>query len=66
MEPDGASELGDFEVDIIPNFELKVSSPFICVPLLSALSNSQILSYFGDSFGILDLCGAKEQSLSYF
>ena len=67
MEPDGASEWGDFEVDIVPNFELKVSSPVICVTLLSSLGNSQILSHLGDSFfGILDLCGAKEQSLSHF
>ena len=66
MEPDGASEWGDFELDLVPNFELNVSSPVICVTILSTLGNSQILSYFGDSFGILDLCGAKEQSLSYF
>jgi hypothetical protein len=65
MEPNGASEWGDFEVDIVPNFELKVSSPIICVTLLSALSNSQILSHLGDSFGILDLCRAKERSLSH-
>ena len=61
MEPDGALELGDFEVDIVVNFKLKVSSPFICVTLLSALSNSQILSHLGDSFfGVLDLYEAKE------
>jgi hypothetical protein len=67
MEPDGASEWGDFEVDIVPNFKLKVSLPAIYVALLSALSNSQVLSHLGDSFfGILDLCGAKEQPLSYF
>jgi hypothetical protein len=57
----------NFKVDIVPNFELKVSSPIIYVTLLSALSNSQILLQLGDSFfGILDLCGAKERSLSYF
>ena len=61
MKPDGASEWGDFEVDKVPNFELKVSLPFVCVTLLSALGNSQILSHLGDSFfGLLDLCGAKE------
>jgi hypothetical protein len=61
MEPDGASEWGDFEVDIVPNFELKISTPVIYVTLLTAFSNSQILSHLGDSFfGILDLCEAKE------
>ena len=61
MEPDGASKWRDFEINIVPNFELKVSSPFICVTLLSTLSNSQILSHLSDSFlGILDLCRAKE------
>ena len=39
MEPDGASEWGDFEVDIAPNFELMVSSLVICITLLSALCN---------------------------
>ena len=58
--------MGDFEVDIVPNLELKVSSPVIYVTLLLALSNPQILSHFGDSFlGILDLCRAKERSLPY-
>ena len=67
MEPNSASEWGDFEVDIVPNFELKLSSPFIYVTLLLALSNSQILSHLGDSFlSILDLCGAKERSLPDF
>ena len=61
MQSDGASEWGDFEVDIVPNLELKVSSPVIYVTLLLALSNPQILSHLGDTFfGILDLCGAKE------
>ena len=61
MEPNGALEWGDFEVDIVPNFELKVSLPFFCITLLSTLSNSKILSYLGDFFlGILDLSGAKE------
>ena len=31
MEPDGALEWGDFEVNIVPNFELKVSLPVICI-----------------------------------
>jgi hypothetical protein len=66
MEPDGASKSGDFEIDTVPNHELKVSMPVICITLLSALSNPQVLSYLGDSFSILDLCGAKEQSLSHF
>jgi hypothetical protein len=65
MEPDGASEWGDFEVDIVPNFELEVSTPVICVTLLLDLCNPQILSHLGDSFSILNLGGAKEQPLSH-
>ena len=61
MEPDGASKWGDFEINIVPNFKLKVALPFICVTLLSSLSNSQILSHLGESFlGILDLSRAIE------
>jgi len=61
MEPDGALKWGEFEVDIVPNFKLKVSSPVIDVTLMSALSNFQILSHLGDSFfSILDHGGAKE------
>jgi len=67
MESDGASKWGDFEINVVPNFKLKVSSPFIYITLLSALSNSQILSHLSDSFlSILDLCGAKERSLPDF
>ena len=33
-------EVGDFDINIVPNFELKVSLPFICVTLLTTLSNS--------------------------
>jgi hypothetical protein len=61
MEPDGASEWGDLEIDIVPNLELEVSTPVICVTLLSALGNPQVLSHLGDSFfSLLDLCGTKE------
>ena len=67
MEPDVTSEWGDFEIDILLDFELKVSPPVIGITLLSALSNSQILPHLGDSFfGILDHGKAKERSLSYF
>jgi hypothetical protein len=60
MKSDGTSEWGDFEIDIVPNLKLKVSSTIICVTLLSALSNPQVLSHLGDSFNIFDFCGAKE------
>jgi hypothetical protein len=49
MEPDCASKWGDFEIDIVPNHELEVSTPVICITLLSALSNPQVLSYLGAS-----------------
>jgi hypothetical protein len=64
MEPNGASEWGNFEVDIVPNFELSVSLPVICVTLLLALRDSQILSHLGDSFSILDLWGGAKNYLS--
>jgi hypothetical protein len=61
MKFDGASEWGNFEIDIVPNLKLKVSPTVICVTLLSALGNPQVFSHLGDSFfGIFDLCGAKE------
>jgi hypothetical protein len=61
MKPDGASECGDLEVDIVTNLELEISMPIICVTLLSALSNSQALSHLCNSFfGLLDLYRAKE------
>jgi hypothetical protein len=61
MKSDGTSEWGDFEIDIVPNLKLEVSLTVICVTLLSALGNPQVLSHLGDSFfGIFDLCGAKE------
>jgi hypothetical protein len=61
MESSSALERRNFEIDIVSNFELEVSLTIICVTLLSALGNPQILSHLGDSFfGILDFCGAKE------
>jgi hypothetical protein len=61
MKSDGASEWGDFEIDIVPNLKLKVSLTVIRVTLLSALGNPSVLSHLGDSFfDIFDLCRAKE------
>jgi hypothetical protein len=61
MKSDGTSEWGDFEIDIVPNLKLEVSSTVICITLLSALGNPQIFSHLGYSFfGIFDLCGTKE------
>jgi hypothetical protein len=61
MKFDGASEWGNFEIDIVPNLKLKVSPTVICVTLLSALGNPQVLSHLGDSFfGIFDFCEAEE------
>jgi hypothetical protein len=66
MELESAMERRDLEVDMVSNLELKVSSTVICVALLSALGNPQILSYLSDSLlGLLDLSRAKEHSLSY-
>jgi hypothetical protein len=61
VKSDGASEWGNFEIDIVPNLKLEVSPTVICITLLSALGNPQVFSHLGDSFfGIFDLCGAKE------
>jgi hypothetical protein len=61
MKFDGASEWGNFEIDIVPNLKLKVSPTVICITLLSALGNPQVFSHLGDSFfDIFDLCEAKE------
>jgi hypothetical protein len=46
MKPNGASKLGDFEVNIVPNFELEISMHVVYVALLSALCNSHILSHW--------------------
>jgi hypothetical protein len=56
VESDGATEWGDIDIYIVPNFELEISLSVVCVALLSVLGNPQILSHLGDSFlGILDL-----------
>jgi hypothetical protein len=61
MKSDGTSEWGDLEIDIVPNLKLEVSPTVICITLLSALGNPQVLSYLSYSFfGIFDLCGTKE------
>jgi hypothetical protein len=61
MKSDGTSEWGDFEIDIVPDLKLEVSPTVICITLLSALGNPQVLSYLGYSFfSIFDLCGTKE------
>jgi hypothetical protein len=61
MKSDGSSKWGDFEIDIVPNLKLEVSPTVICITLLSALGNPQVLSYLSYSFfGIFDLCGTKE------
>jgi hypothetical protein len=61
MKSDGTSEWGDLEIDIVPNLKLEVSPTIICITLLSALGNPQVLLYLGYSFfGIFDLCGTKE------
>jgi ABC-type molybdate transport system permease subunit len=66
MESESASEWEDFEVDEISHLKLKIPPTVICIALLSALSNSQVLSHLGDSFfGLFDLGGAKERSLTY-
>jgi hypothetical protein len=61
MKSDGASEWGDFVIDIVPNLKLEVSPTVICVTLLWALADPQVFSHLGDSFfSIFDLRGAKE------
>jgi hypothetical protein len=60
MKSDGASEWGYFEIDIVPNLKLEVSPTVICITLLSALGNPQVLSHLGYSFGIFDICETKE------
>jgi hypothetical protein len=61
MKSDGASEWRDFEIDIVPNLKLEVSPTIICITLLSALGNPQVLLHLGDSFfNIFDFCGAEE------
>jgi hypothetical protein len=61
MKSDGASEWGNFEIDIVPDLKLEVSPMVICITLLSALGNPQVFSRLCDSFfSIFDLCGAKE------
>jgi hypothetical protein len=66
MEPEGATERRDLEIDMVSNLELEVSPMVICIALLLALGNPQILSYMSDSLlGLLDLSRAKEHSLSY-
>jgi ABC-type molybdate transport system permease subunit len=61
MKSDGTSEWGDFEIDIVPYLKLEVSPTVICVTLLSALGNPQVLSHLSDSFfSIFNFCGAKE------
>jgi hypothetical protein len=61
MKSDGATEWGDFEIDIVLDLKLEVSSTVICVTLLLALGNPQVFSHLGNSiFGMFDLCVAKE------
>jgi hypothetical protein len=61
MKSGGASEWGDFEIDIVPNLKLEVSPTAIYVTLLSTLGDPQVFSHLGNSFfGIFDLCRAKE------
>jgi hypothetical protein len=61
VKSNGASEWGNFEIDIVPNLKLEVSPTVICITLLSALGNPKVFSHLGDSFfGIFDLCRAKE------
>jgi hypothetical protein len=66
MKLESAMERRDLEIDMVSNLELEVSPMVICVALLSALGNPQILSYLSDSLlGLLDLSRAEEHSLSY-
>jgi hypothetical protein len=61
MKSNGASEWGDFEIDMVPNLKLEVSPTVIYITLLSALGNLQVFSHLGNSFfDIFDLRGAKE------
>jgi hypothetical protein len=67
MEPEGATERRDLEIDMVSNLELEVSPMVICIALLLALGNPQIflhLSY--PLLGLLDLSRAKEHLLTYF
>jgi hypothetical protein len=66
MKLKSATERRDLEIDMVSNLELEVSPTVICIALLSALGNPQILSYLSDSLLVLlDLSRAKEHSLSY-
>jgi hypothetical protein len=66
MKPKSAMEWQDLEIDMVSNLKLEVSPTVICIGLLSALGNPQILTYLSDSLlGPLDLSRAKEHSLSY-
>jgi hypothetical protein len=66
MEPEGAAERRDIEIDMVSNLELEVSPTVICIALLSALGNPQIFSHLSYSLlDLLDLSRAKEHSLSY-
>jgi hypothetical protein len=66
MKLESATERRDLEIDMVSKPELKVSLKVICIALLSALGNPQILSYLSDSLlSLLDLSRAEEHSLSY-
>jgi hypothetical protein len=66
MEPEGAVERRDLEIDMVSNLELEVSPTVIYIALLSALGNPQIFLHLSYSLlSLLDLSKAKEHSLSY-
>jgi hypothetical protein len=59
MKPNGASKSGDFEVNVVPNFELEISMHVVYVALLLALCNSQILSHWVTPLGSFIFAGPK-------
>jgi hypothetical protein len=66
MEPEGATERRDLEIDMVSNLELEVSPTVTCIALLSALGNPQFFLHLSYSLlGLLDLSRAEEHSLSY-
>jgi hypothetical protein len=65
MEPEGATERRDLEIDIVSDLELEVPPTVICVAVLSTLCDPQILSHLSYSlFGLFDLSRAEECSLT--
>jgi hypothetical protein len=65
MEPEGATEWRDLEIDMVSNLELEVPPTVICIAFLSTLCDPQVFSHLSYSlFGLFDLSRAEECSLT--